>query len=147
MEKVKKYCNYIGIIGCLLLLIGNFFTFVTVKASVLGISQSEAVKFVDGDGVFVIIAAIVAAVFIYLKKGKWNYVPALISVAVAIYDVIDAKDVAASVGSLAKVSINYGIGFFMIMLGAIAVAVYAFLYRADDKDILPLTKEALTKKK
>ena len=69
------------------------------------------------------------------------------SVAVAIYDVIDAKDVAASVGSLAKVSINYGIGFFMIMLGAIAVAVYAFLYRADDKDILPLTKEALTKKK
>ncbi len=147
MEKVKKYCNYIGIIGCLLLLIGNFFTFVTVKASVLGISQSEAVKFVDGDGVFVIIAAIVAAVFIYLKKGKWNYVPALISVVVAIYDVIDAKDVAASVGSLAKVSINYGIGFFMIMLGAIAVAVYAFLYRADDKDILPLTKEALTKKK
>ena len=147
MNQVKKYCNYIGIVGCLLLLIGNFFTFVTVKASVLGISQSEAVKFVDGDGIIVIIAAIVAAVFIYLKKGRWNYAPALISAAVAIYDVMDAKDAATSVGSLAKVSIHYGIGFFMIMLGAITLAIYAFLYKANDKDILPLTKEALTKKK
>lgn len=143
MDKVKKYCNYIGMVGCLLLLIGNFFTFVTVKA----MGMSESVKFVDGDGVFVIVAAIVAAVFIYLKKGKWNYAPALISAAVAIYDVMDAKDVAGSVSSLVKVNIDYGIGFFMIMLGAIAIAAYAFLYKADDKDILPLTKDALTKKK
>ncbi len=147
MDKIKKYCNYIGIVGCLLLLLGNFFTFVTVKASVLGISQSEAVKFVDGDGAFVIVAAIVAAVFIFMKKGKWNYAPAIISAAVAIYDVADAKDVASSVGSLAKVDISYGIGFFMIMLGAIAVAAYAFLYKNDDPEILPLTKEAISKKK
>jgi len=143
MDKVKKYCNYIGIVGCLLLLIGNFFTFVTVKA----LGMSETVKFVDGDGVFVIIAAIVAAVFIYMKKGKWNYAPALISAAVAIYDVMDAKDVAGSVSSLVKVNVDYGLGFFMIMLGAIAVAAYAFLYKIDDKDILPLTKEVFTKKK
>jgi len=143
VDKVKKYCNYIGVVGCLLLLIGNFFTFVTVKA----LGMSESVKFVDGDGVFVIIAAVVAFIFIYMKKGKWNYAPAIISAAVAIYDVMDAKDAVGSVGSLIKVNVDYGIGFFMIMLGAIAVAAYAFLYKNDDKDILPLTKEALTKKK
>jgi len=143
MDKVKKYCNYIGILGCLLLLIGNLFAFVTVNA--LGMSKS--VKFVDGDGIFVIVASIVATVFIYLKKGKWNYAPALISAAVAIYDVMDAKDVAGSVGSIVKVNVDYGIGFFLIMLGAIAVATYVFLYKVDDKDILPLTKEVFTKKK
>ena len=143
MDKAKKYCNYIGILGCLLLLIGNLFTFVTVKA--LGMSKS--VKFLDGDGVFVIVASIVAAVFIYMKKGRWNYAPALISAAVAIYDVMDAKNVAGSVGSIVKVNVDYGIGFFLIMLGAIAVAAYAFLYKVDDKDILPLTKEAFTRKK
>ena len=100
----------------------------------------------DGDGIYVIVAAIVALVFIFMKKGKWNYAPAIVSAAVAIYDVADAKDAVASVSSLAKISLSYGIGFFIIILGAIAVAAYAFLYRDNDPEILPLTKEEITKK-
>lgn len=146
MEKIRKYCNYIGVFGCLLLLLGNFLTFVTVKASVLGISHGEPVKFIDGDGVFVIVAAIIAFALIYLKKGKWNYIPAIVSLAVAFYDVADAKDAVSEIGSLAKVDISYGIGFFIIIIGAIAVAAYAYLYKDDDSNILPLTKDVFAKK-
>lgn len=137
MSQIRKYSNYIGVVGCVLLLIGNFFTFFTVEGTALGVSHSKSVNFIEGDGVFIIVAAIVAAIFIYMKKGKWNYVPAFISAAIAIYDVIQANNNANSVklGFLVKIEVQYGIGFFMIILGAIAVAAYAFLYKEESEEM------------
>lgn len=64
MDFIKKNRMWITLGGLALALIGCFLPF--AKASVLGFSQS--VKYTDGDGILVIIAVIVSAVLVFLKK-------------------------------------------------------------------------------
>lgn len=141
MEKVKKYSNYIGVIGCILLLLGNFLEFASLKKSLLGVSQIETLKFIDGDGIIVVICAIVAFALILLKKGKWNYLTAGISAIITIYDMSNVKDKVGILGSIADVKVNYGLGFFAILLGAVLVILYAYFYKDNDSEILPIMKD------
>ncbi len=119
MKVLKENAKWIGLGGCVLMIIGCFLPFATVSA--LGLSQS--VNYIDGDGVFVVIAAVVAAILIYLKKGKLILIPSLISAAFVIYDAASGSSAASS--SLANVS--FGIGFFLIVIGIICVSAYPFL--------------------
>lgn len=147
MEKIKKYCNYIGVVGCILLFLGNFLEFASLKKTLLGASQIETIKFIDGDGIFVVICAVVALILILMKKGKWNYLTGGISAIITIYDMSNVKDKVGILGSIANVKVNYGLGFFMILVGAILVLIYAYLYKENDKEILPLTIDSLSNRK
>ena len=117
MDFIKQNSKWVILCGLAVAIIGCFLTF--AKVSVLGFSQS--INYVDDgrDGIIVIIAAIVAAVLVFLKKEKFSVIPSAIAAIVTIYDMINISKVAGS-ASLAGVSI--GIGAFVILIG-IAVAI------------------------
>lgn len=141
MELLKKYCNYIGIGGAILLLLGNFFEFCSINYSILGVSQREAVKFIDGDGIFVAVAAVVAFFLVYSRKGKWNLIPSCISAAIILYDISNVKDNMSTIASLANAETSYGLGFWVLLIGVAAVIMYSLLYNENDSTILPVFKK------
>ena len=137
MEKVLQFLKntkILGIVGAILLIVGNFFTFVTTK--ILWVESS--VKFIEGDGVFVLILGILALVIIFMDfilskipEGKLKFlfklriqkfvlIPAIIS---AIILFIDGKD-AFDIGSA-------GLGFYLLLIGIIALVIYPFVYKED----------------
>ena len=120
MDFIKKNCMWITIAGCALVLIGCFLPFANV--SVLGFSQ--AVKYIDGDGVIVLIAIIVSAVLVFLKKEKISLISTGIATIVTLYDAINVSHVTGS-SSLGGVSL--GIGFWIILIGLIIAIVLPLL--------------------
>ena len=120
MDFIKKNCMWITIAGCALVLIGCFLPF--AKVTVLGFSQ--AVNYIDGDGVIVLIAIIVSAVLVFLKKEKISLISTGIATIVTLYDAINVSHVTGS-SSLGGVSL--GIGFWIILIGLIIAIVLPLL--------------------
>ena len=120
MDFIKKNCMWITIAGCALVLIGCFLPF--AKVSVLGFSQ--AVNYIDGDGVIVLIAIIISAVLVFLKKEKISLISTGIATIVTLYDAINVSHVTGS-SSLGGVSL--GIGFWIILIGLIIAIVLPLL--------------------
>lgn len=133
MDFLKKNSKYIGIAGCVLMLLGCFLPFAKVTVSLFGYSQSQSVKFIDGDGVFVLIAAIVAGVLIYLNKHKLSLIPTAIGAAVTIYDMINVKSVVGDTMGLGKV--GFGFGAWIIIIGAVVAAACAVFELKKAKEV------------
>ena len=142
MEFVKKTIKYIGLVGCIVVVLATFLPFVKVTVSLFGYSSSQSVKFVDGDGVIVIVLAIIAGAMIFGKTMKnlkifninlekllrfwWGpLVPIGLATLITVYDAINVNDVAGTYGSYATIS--FGIGFYLILLGLI-VSIASILY-------------------
>lgn len=142
MEFVKKNIKYIGLVGCVIVALATFLPFVTVTISFLGYSSSESVTFIEGDGKFVIVLAIISGLMLFGKTMKnlrifniklesllkfwWGpIVPVAIGLFITIHDAIDVNSVTDSYGSYGDIS--FGIGFYLILLGSI-VAVASILY-------------------
>ena len=131
---VLKNTKILGIIGAILLIIGNFFTFASVK--VLWVEQS--VSFIEGDGVFVLISGIISLLIIFidfilskipegklkflfeLRNQKFVLVPAIISAIILFIDGSESFDYGSA-----------GLGFYLLLIGVIALAIYPFLYKGD----------------
>lgn len=130
MNQIRKCSNFIGIVGCVLLLIGSFFTFLTVEIIALGDHQIKSVKLLEENGISMIVITIIAFIFICTKKGKLNYIPAFISIGIVIYDLLQVQEIVNSIrlDNLVRIDIQYESGFFMIILGIIALIVSASLY-------------------
>lgn len=133
MEFLQKNSKYIGYLGCILMLIGNFLPFVTVTVSIFGYSQSESVKFIDGDGMFVLIAAVVTAVLLYFKKDKLSLISTGIALAVTLYDISNAESMVGNTLGLGNIS--YGIGFWAIIIGVILAMGCVLLNYLKDKNL------------
>lgn len=132
MDTLKK-TKILGIVGALLLIIGNFFPFVTIKFWGL----KESVTFIEGDGVFTLILGIIALALLFidfiiakLPEGKMTFlsklrnpkfllIPAIISAIILFMD-RDSLDVG-----------HAGLGFYMLILGIIALVVFPFIYTED----------------
>ena len=131
---VLKNTKILGIIGAILLIIGNFFTFASVK--VLWVEQS--VSFIEGNGVFVLILGILALLIIFIDfilskipEGKLKFlfklrnqkivlIPAIISAIILFIDGSESFELGSA-----------GLGFYLLLIGVIALAIYPFLYKGD----------------
>ena len=137
MDKVLsilKNTKILGIIGAILLIIGNFFTFASVK--VLWVEQS--VSFIEGNGVFVLILGILALLIVFIDfilskipEGKLKFlfklrnqkivlIPAIISAIILFIDGSESFELGSA-----------GLGFYLLLIGVIALAIYPFLYKGD----------------
>ena len=67
MEKIKG-TKILGIIGNLILAVAVFLPVLTVSVSLFGISQSQSISYIQGDGIFVLILAIVNLLIIFADK-------------------------------------------------------------------------------
>jgi hypothetical protein len=159
MEKIKPYllkakdfCSkkyVLGVIGAAITIIALFLPFATI--SVLGLTQS--IKFIDGDGVFVLILTIISLVMIFadiiasklpestnakvkaffkkLANPKFLLIPTIISAIILIVDTSNASDVGTSYYGLASVS--YGSGLYFLWIGLILTAVYSVFAKKDEQ--------------
>jgi len=125
MDYIKQNTKLIGFVACGLMLIGNFLPFITAKASLLGVSASESQTLLSKDNMIIgVIAIILEAVMAFLvvkKKKKLTLIP----VGIVLLFLFICKD-SFSGFSYGIGSVDYGIGFYAILLGCILGAVYAF---------------------
>lgn len=120
--KVDKRYQYIGLLGCLLLVIGNFWDFAKVSIKILGISVSKSVEFFDGDGKIVLVCAIVTALLIIFNKTKLSIVTLGISAFCVFYDMANANDVVKDkTFSLGTVSFEFGC--YVLIAGIVLTAI------------------------
>ncbi len=125
MDFLKKNEKIIGFVGVALIVVGVFLPFVKVSALFI----TETVSYVQGwEGKLVLVMGIVSALFVAIKKEKLVYLPALVSLIFSIYNIIDVKN--KSFG----VNVNIGIGFWIIMLGIIALALVTYVEFMKIKD-------------
>ena len=138
MEYLKK-TKILGAVGAILLIIGNFFPFMTIK-----FFGKHSVNFIEGDGngVFTLILGIIALLLIFIDfiiakipEGKANFlyklrspkavlVPAILSAIIIIVDSDDAFDLGSP-----------GFGFWCLVIGVVALIAHAFIYKGDgDKE-------------
>lgn len=146
MDFVNKNIKYIGLAGCALMIVGAFLSFATVTVSVFGISSSASFSYMDENGIYLIILAILSGVMLFVKNfGILNnlringinfqkylqywwgpIVPVAVAVALVIYDAVTVGSAAAvsnaAYGGLASADISLGLGFYVIILGAIVNA-------------------------
>ena len=110
MEFLKENRKYVGLGGCIIAIIGCFLPFV----SALGISA----RYIDGDGMLLVIAMIISAVLIYLEKDKHSLISSGIGGIIFLYSAF--KVVGTS-------GVNIGIGLIIILVGLIGAIAYPFL--------------------
>lgn len=133
MDTLKK-TKILGIVGALLLIIGNFFPFVTIKFW----GQKGTVNFIEGDGIVTFILGLIALALIFidfiiakipegkmeflskLRNPKFLLVPAIISAIILFMD-RNSLDIG-----------HAGLGFYMLILGIIALVVFPFLYKGEE---------------
>lgn len=106
------------IVGAIAMFIGCFMPF--GKVSMFGASAS--VPYTDGDGVIVIVLAIISVILAVLNLQKFSLVPTIIALIVTLYDVSHISENTEGLGSPA-------IGAYVVIIGAIlAVAGGVFTY-------------------
>jgi len=126
----KVGADKIGYIGAALMILGVFLAFVSMSAR--GSDSESFSLWESGDYgmarayAFVMIASAVAlAAFIYLKQPvKFAFLAVGVPVGMLVSFIIDISVMADAVGRNASVS--WGIGMYVMVVGAIAGAVYCF---------------------
>lgn len=107
--------------GSLLCLISVFLPFLTV--SLFGYSESMSL-FKDGeDGVIFLITAIVIIALSMLRVNTLNIILTLIQGIFAIYETMSAKSELSDYGSM----VQYGAGFYLLLIGGIVAFVGAII--------------------
>ena len=129
MEFIKKNLKWIALGACVLAALSVFLPFASVSATVFGITASESITFIEGDGIILIVLVVIAAALLFLnnKKAKIASIALLAAgIVMTIYDAINASSAVADVAfGVAKVSLS--IGFYLAIVGSV-LAIAAIVY-------------------
>ena len=79
---------------------------------------TESVSYIEGDGIIVLIAAIVVIILAVFKKEKFAVIPAAVSIICLIVLGVQIADLGIG---------NVGFGVYMIWIGSIAAVVLPFV--------------------
>ena len=138
MDFIKKNKKWIILVGCIVIAIACFITF--VKMSAYGVTESVkfndlAEKFNKGNNgkcitsYVVLAAAIVSAILVLLKKEKFSLISSTAALVITFYDYFKVKD---SFGTIPKsVNISY-VAPWIVLLGFI-IAVVPIILTFKDK--------------
>jgi len=140
-SSVKLY-DILVFIAIGLMAIGTFLPVASV--SMYGITQSVSYvsggEGVDGNGIFVILAAVAAFALYYLDKEKFMAIPAAVT-AILLLAFLGTMSEASSAAQLASgfgfgtVEVGFGFGYFVMWIGAIATAVLPFTPLAQGRGL------------
>ena len=139
MEFVKKNGKYIMWAGCAIMAIAVFLTF--VKVSYGGLSTSVDFKELtdkkyDFDAIsayFVLAAAAVSAVLIYLKKEKYSLISTAAALFITFYDFFKVKD--SMKDSMSGLKVSYTAPW-IVLVGAILAAAPIVIDILEEKGVI-----------
>ena len=138
IDFVKKNRNYVIWAGCAIMAIAVFITFVKVSA----FGMSESVKFNkladDYDkaisAYFVLAAAAVSAVLVYLKKDKFSLISTAAALVITFYDYFKVKADVKDVASFG-VKVSYTAPW-IVLIGALVAAAPVVIDLLEEKGII-----------
>ena len=130
----KDKTSIIGYAGVLVAIIANFLDFVVVKASAYGYSASSSFSYVStSSGKLVLVLFIATAILIALRKHAHSAIPAGLATIIFIYNFATVKNQSASYKS-SYVTINYGPGIWLTLVGIVLIAASIYLYWKANPD-------------
>lgn len=146
--EILREKRYLGMLGNVLILVGAFLPLMTISVSFLGVSQSQSFSYIQagGAGWLTIALTVVSLLMVFsdfletkvpffgkFGNQKLTLIPTGISAVILILNVMNygASGASALVSSLGKQT--WGIGFWIIIVGLVASAVYPFLYKGSNK--------------
>ena len=139
----KDTASIIGYIGALLMIIGSFLDFVTLKVTSSGtVIYDESVNYfiTDGsikDGALILFFALGALALIHFRKNLIAIAPTAIAGIILLLDFVDSNEKINEIKELYdgfagwldyKVDASFGLAPFVILIGIIAVVVHVVLY-------------------
>ena len=139
----KDTASIIGYIGALLMIIGSFLDFVTLKVTSSGtVIYDESVNYfiTDGtikDGALILFFALGALALIHFRKNLIAIAPTAIASIILLLDFVDSNEKINEIKELYdgfagwldyKVDASFGLAPFVILIGIIAVVVHVVLY-------------------
>lgn len=138
----KDLPSILGYIGALIMLIGSFMNFATIKVVLEGkvISENTINYFITNgsikDGFLILLLAIAALALVHFRKNLFALIPTGISGIILIADIVDTnsiiQDAKASYESYSwlkyEVNANFGPAPFIVGIGIILIIVHAVLY-------------------
>ena len=113
-EGAAKSVNFLLIIAAALMALGTLLPCYTVSF----FGRTESLAYIEGDGVFVLLASIAIVVLAIIKKEKFALIPAVVSAILLIVLCSEASDI--GIGSA-------GIGMYIMWIGAIGSCVTPFI--------------------
>ena len=117
VDKFIKQNNVVGIVSCLLIILGCLLPFASV--SVFGYSQSVSLLGDGKDGIIFLIASIITIVMILIKKDLLALIAGLITGGLGIYEIVYTNDQLGSYSSM----VDKGMGYYLLLIGAIVLIV------------------------
>ena len=123
MEFLKNNAKWIGLAGCILMIIGCFLPFATVK--ILGYSETINLGGTGALGIILIVNAIISGLVMITKKPKLSLITTIIYGLFVILNIVNASDYNSAV--------SYGIGLYVVLLGTIIAIVMPFFIKKQDK--------------
>ena len=139
----KDTASIIGYVGALLMIIGSFLDFVTLKVTSSGtVIYDESVNYfiTDGtikDGALILFFALGALALIHFRKNLIAIAPTAIAGIILLLDFVDSNEKINEIKELYdgfagwldyKVDASFGLAPFVILIGIIAVVVHVVLY-------------------
>jgi len=119
--------KWIALAGAILMAGGAFMPVFKVNALITELN----VSYYDKDGLIVIIAAVIAAIVAFFDKIiKIEPLFGIVGIAVPIYDYMNLKSQLGNnsmLGEAAQEMVSLGIGFFVILLGAVILIIAPFI--------------------
>ena len=144
----KDTASIIGYVGALLMIIGSFLNFATIKVTAGGtIIVDESANYFYaaeklGDGVLIFIFALAALALIHFRKNLIAIAPTAVAGIVLLMDFIDTNKRIAEVKEIYdalsgwfgyEVKASFGLAPFVVLLGIIAVIVHVVLLVMNKK--------------
>ena len=121
----KKYLLQIpliiSLIGCLLLIIGNFIPFVKIASDTL--EYAKSFKFATYEGNYVIFVAITAIALIILEEPKYAICPLIVSTVLLGYLIINKSSMYDDCAFYESM-FSWGPGLYIMIVGNIMAYIY-----------------------
>ena len=146
--EILREKRYLGMLGNVLILIGTFLPLLTITVSFLGVSNSQSLSYFQaGAPAYITILCTIASLLMIFsdlleskvpflgkfQNQKLTLIPTAISAALLILNVMNynTSGTSALLSSVGKST--WGIGFWVMIVGFVAAAVYPFLYKGSSK--------------
>lgn len=139
MEKIKN-TKVLGIIGNAIIIVSLFCTWAVAETK--GLNLRVAVQLIEGsDGKWELVLSIVSLIIIFSDKipldflkrvsnMKFTLIPTIIQLIIIINNLSRINRINSG-----SISYHFGIGFYLLIIGIVALFAFPFVYKQEEKTI------------
>lgn len=137
-EYLKQKTVIISLVGCILLIIGNLIPIVQISSDT--IEYARTFNFIDYEGKYIVLVAVLAVLLILLEEPRYAGVPLLVSTFVLLYLVTNRSELYDDC-SFYESMFSWGIGLYVMIIGNILAYVAPIWELFKSKFTIKLKKE------